>query len=292
MKHTSQSETGTLHHSFLKNIKAGFISQGKINAEWNNLNYLSQPDFSLALEEYDAFKKILEEHGVKLSYFTEDQTCAIDSIYCRDASIVTDHGVILCNMGKQERKPEPLAQSKIYQANNINILGTIESPGTIEGGDVAWLDRNTLAIAHGYRTNQSGYDQLQKLLFHFDIELIQVDLPHYKGPSDVFHLMSIFSPVGEKHAMVYSPLMPVKFRNLLIERGYRLIEVPDEEFESMGCNVLSLTPAKCLMVAGSPITKSRIEKAGLEVVEYQGENISILGGGGPTCLTRPISRVV
>ena len=292
MKQTAQSETGILYHTYLKDIKAGFISQKKIDEEWNKLNYLSQPDYSSAINEYDNFKNTLEEHGVRISYFIEDQTCSIDSIYCRDASIVTDHGVVLCNMGKQERKPEPFAQSKIYQANNINILGSIESPGTIEGGDVAWLDQNTLAVAHGYRTNQSGFDQLKKLLSPFDIELIQVHLPHYKGPSDVFHLMSIFSPVGEKHAVVYSPLMPVKFRNLLIKRGYQLIEVPDEEFESMGCNVLSLTPTKCLMVAGSPLTKNRIKEVGLQVIEYKGQNISVLGGGGPTCLTRPISRVV
>lgn len=292
MKHTSHSESGTLHHTYLKNIQAGFVDQRKIHDEWKDLNYLSQPDFSIALKEYEVFKNILEENGVKLSYFSEDQTCSIDSIYCRDASIVTDHGVILCNMGKQARRPEPLAQSKIYQANNINILGTIESPGTIEGGDVAWLDQNTLAVAHGYRTNQNGFDQLQKILTPFDIKLIQVDLPHYKGPSDVFHLMSIFSPVGDKKAVVYSPLMPVKFRNLLIERDYQLIEVPHEEFDSMGCNVLSLTSKKCLMVAGSPITKSRIKKLGVEVLEYQGENISVLGGGGPTCLTRPISRLI
>lgn len=292
MKYTAQSETGALHQTYLKHIDAGFIDNSKIDREWEDLNYLSKPDLSLAIDEYNSFVQILKDQNVDVSFFSEDQGCSMDSIYCRDASIVTDHGVIICNMGKEQRKPEPLAQSKVYQEHGIKILGTIESPGTLEGGDVAWLDQHTLAVAHGYRTNQSGFDQLQELLSPFDIELIQVDLPHYKGPSDVFHLMSIFSPISKKIAVVYSSLMPVKFRNFLLDRGYQLIEVPEQEFDSMGCNVLSLSPTTCLIVEGNPVTKAKIEDAGVKVIEYKGRHISLLGGGGPTCLTRPISRSV
>ena len=214
----------------------------------------------------------------------------MDSIYCRDAAIATNGGMIICNMGKAARTNEPLAEQKAFVENEITVLGSISAPGTVEGGDVAWLDEHTLAVGHTYRTNDEGIEQLSALLKPLGVELFVTSLPHYKGTSDVFHLMSIFSPVDRNLAVVYSPLMPIAFRNLLLKKGYELIEVPDNEFESMGCNVLALAPKECLVVTGNPKTKSLLEKAGCKVIEYIGQEISVKGGGGPTCLTRPVWR--
>jgi N-dimethylarginine dimethylaminohydrolase len=200
--------------------------------------------------------------------------------------------MIVCNMGKNGRIQEPKAQLETYQQNTVKILGEITFPGTLEGGDVAWLDQNTLAVGHTYRTNEAGIDQLKALLHPRGIEVIVVELPHYKGKEDVFHLMSILSPVDKNLAVVYSPLMPIKFRNELLGRGFQLIEVPEEEFESMGCNVLAISPRDCLMVDGNPITKKLLEEAGCQVIAYKGNEISVKGGGGPTCLTRPMKRTL
>jgi N-dimethylarginine dimethylaminohydrolase len=215
----------------------------------------------------------------------------MDSIYCRDAAIATSHGMIICNMGKEGRKNEPLAEQKAFEEQGIPVLGVISAPGTIEGGDVAWLDEKTLAVGHTYRTNEEGIKQITALLAPIGIDVIVVPMPHYRGPSDVFHLMSVLSPVDSNLAVVYSPLIPIVFRNELIKRGYELVEVPEAEFDSMGCNVLALAPRVCLMVKGNPITKERLEKAGCKVIEYEGAEISVKGGGGPTCLTRPVERV-
>ena len=193
-------------------------------------------------------------------------------------------------MGKGGRINEPQSHLEFYNQNNITILGRIESPGTLEGGDVAWLDSTTLAVGHTYRTNPKGISQLKALLEPKGIHIIVAELPHYKGKNDVFHLMSILSPVDKDLAVVYSPLMPIKFRNELLDRGFKLIEVPDEEFESMGCNVLAVAPRQCLMVEGNPKTKKLLEDAGCKVNTYKGEDISVKGGGGPTCLTRPMQR--
>ena len=202
----------------------------------------------------------------------------MDSIYCRDAAIATNKGMIICNMGKAARNNEPLAEQDAFLVNNIPVLGKIVSPGTVEGGDVAWLDEQTLAVGHTYRTNDEGIEQLRYLLNPLGVKLVVTSLPHYKGVTDVFHLMSIFSPVDKNLAVVYSPLMPIAFRNLLLNKGYELVEVPDEEFESMGCNVLALSPRVCLMVEGNPVTNSRLEKAGCKVIQYEGSDISVKGG--------------
>jgi len=102
--------------------------------------------------------------------------------------------------------------------------------------------------------------------------------------------MSMISPVAEDLAVVYSPLLPVPFRQLLLERGITLVEVPDEEFESMGCNVLAVAPRVCLLRSGNPKTRERLEAAGAEVHEFAGDEICGRGAGGPTCLTRPVAR--
>ena len=287
---SSHSESGKLTSLFLKKASAAFINDAHISKHWASLNYLEKPLIEKALAEYEAFEKILKDNGAQIFYFPEDSSVNMDSIYCRDAAIATTKGMIICNMGKEGRKNEPLAQQKAYEAAGIPVLGVIKAPGTIEGGDVAWLDDNTLAVGHTYRTNEQGIQQLTNLLKPLGVKVITAPMPHYKGPSDVFHLMSVLSPIDTNLAVVYSPLMPIVFRNELITRGFELVEVPDTEFDSMGCNVLALAPRTCLMVKGNPITKSRLEAAGCKVIEYEGAEISVKGGGGPTCLTRPITR--
>lgn len=287
---TSHSEYLKLKKVFIKPVQQAFVSQSQLNDQWKNLNYLEVPDFNKANKEYQLFNSILEKADIEVLNFPIDSNTSIDSIYCRDASITTDFGMILCNMGKAGRKNEPNSHKQFYVHHNIPILGEIKSPGTLEGGDVAWLDEKTLAVGFTYRTNAEGIKQLKQLLEPKGIQIIIAELPHYKGQSDVFHLMSILSPVDKNLAVVYSPLMPIKFRNELLNRGFELVEVPDEEFESMGCNVLALAPRQCVMVAGNPVTQKRLENAGCNIKTYKGEEISIKGGGGPTCLTRPMLR--
>ena len=292
MKTTCQSEFGKIKSIFIKNVSDAFVNEAIIDKEWKALNFLSKPDLQKAKQEYKKFEELLANNGTELNYFPKDNSVSMDSIYCRDAAIATNHGMIICNMGKPARANEPEAERKAFAKNGNIILGSIQYPGTVEGGDVAWLDENTLAVGHTYRTNEKGIQQLKSLLNPFGINIITVQLPHYKGPSDVFHLMSILSPVDKDLAVVYSPLMPIVFRKELLDRGYELVEVPEEEFDSMGCNVLAIAPRTCLMVKGNPKTMNGLEKAGCTVLEYEGMEISVKGGGGPTCLTRPMEREV
>ncbi len=292
MPATCQSEYLTLTEVLLSPVRNAFQNPKKIAGEWKELHYHSAPHWEKALKEYEAFMGLFREEGINIIEFSSSHNLSMDALYCRDASIATDHGIILCNMGKAARRPEPNAMQNFYIESGISIIGKIESPGTLEGGDVAWLDTKTLAVGLGYRTNLEGIRQLKQLLIPFGIEVVVADLPHYKGPSDVFHLMSILSPVDKDLLVTYSPLMPIRFRNFLLDRGFTLVEVPEAEFDSMGCNVLALSPRKCLMVQGNPITEERLQQAGCTVFTYSGEEISVKGGGGPTCLTRPLARTL
>jgi len=90
--------------------------------------------------------------------------------------------------------------------------------------------------------------------------------------------------------VVYSPTMPVPFREQLLERGWTLVEVPEEEYDTLGPNVLALEPGVALVCEGSPETRSRLEGVGVEVVTFGGNELCVKGSGGPTCLTRTLER--
>lgn len=292
MKITCHSDYGKLKRVFIKRPEAAFINDAKISNEWQQLNFLAKPDLAQSILEFNQLEKLLLSSGTQVDYLPTDETTTLDSVYCRDASIATDFGMILCNMGKAARTPEPTASAKAFESANVKILGAIKLPGTVEGGDVAWVDEHTLAVGHTYRTNQEGIAQLKALLQPYGISVWVAELPHYKGPADVFHLMSVFSPVDKNLAVMYSPLMPISFRNGLLDSGYNLIEVPDAEWDSMGCNVLAIAPREVIVVKGNPVTAQRLTEAGCIVHCYEGNEISVKGGGGPTCLTRPLERIL
>ena len=283
------NEHSAITRLLVKHARDAFRSQADCDAQWRALHFTAAPDLARAIDDYDGFLKLVSAHGARLEFLPADPAVSLDSMYVRDASLVTPRGMVLCNMGKPQRATEPAAQAEVFAALGIPVLGAIHAPGKIEGGDVVWFDDRTVAVGRGYRTNDEGIEQFQQLLGP-DVDLVVVPLPHYRGPADVFHLMSIISPVADDLAVAYSPLMPVPFREWLIAGGIELVEVPDEEFETMGANVLAVAPGKCVMVEGNPVTRDRLEEAGAEVAEYDGREISLKGGGGPTCLTRPIQR--
>lgn len=290
MSRTTQTEYAPLRRVVLKAPREAFVSDERIQLLWRQLGYSAAPDLHRAIDEHGALVEKLQELGADPRLLPEDDRVGLDSLYPRDAAVICQRGAVLCRMGKEERRVEPVALGEALVGLGIPMLGTIESPGTLEGGDVVWIDDRTLVAGRGYRTNDEGIRQLAIMLGP-EVEVLRVPLPHWQGPGDVFHMMSMVSPLDEDLLLVYSPLLPVPFRELLLDRGYQLVEVPDEEFASMGCNVLAVSPRCCIAVEGNPETRARMEKAGVEVHVLNGQEICIKGEGGPTCLTRPIDRM-
>jgi arginine deiminase len=284
------SEIGVLKCLLLKHPNEAFISAENIDTEWDELNYLAPPDFPRAVDEYEKLVELLERHVPEIHYLPSHEKTGMDSIYVHDPVIMTSAGAVVCNMGKEQRRGEPAVMAKFMTGLDVPILGSIKGQGHLEGGDVVLFDKDTVAVAEGYRTNQEGIRQFRDLTAEFISDFQVVPLPHWQGPDDVLHLMSIISPVDRDLAVVYSRLIPVPFREWLIRRGIKLIEVPDIEFETMACNVLAVAPKKCIILAGNPRTRQMLEEEGVEVWEYEGEEISKKGAGGPTCLTRPLLR--
>jgi N-dimethylarginine dimethylaminohydrolase len=286
-----QSMVKSVKRMLLKHPKDAFLNQETVNAQWRDLGHLEAADYEKAVAEYDGFVSLLSKTIPEIDYLPSHDQTGLDSIYVHDAVIVTSRGAILCNMGKNQRRHEPSAVGKFLPHLGIPILGWIRGEGTLEGGDVVWVDERTLAVGRGYRTNDDGIRQLRRLTAEFVDELTVVPLPHWGGPGDVLHLMSLLSPVDDDMALVYSRLLPIPFREWLLARGIKLLEVPNEEYCTLGCNVLAVAPRKCIMISGNSRTRGLLEAHGVEVSVFGGEDICTKGAGGPTCLTRPLLRV-
>ncbi|RPI48618.1 MAG: hypothetical protein EHM55_25280, partial [Acidobacteria bacterium] len=242
------AEHGRLAAVLVKHARDAFVSGDLISAQWKWLNFSAPPDLARAIAEYDAFLKILEGSGTDVAYLPAHDNATLDSIYARDASVAGADGIILGRMGKPQREGEPALQELELRRRGYPVAGAIAPPGQIEGGDLVWLDARTLAIGLGARTNPEGIRQLRVLLGDSFDEVIVVPLPDYPGQHDVMHLMSLISPVDTDLAVVYSPLLPDAFRRRLQDRGYQFVEVPDDEFGTMGTNVLALGPRDCVML--------------------------------------------
>ncbi|HXL38696.1 MAG TPA: arginine deiminase family protein [Ktedonobacteraceae bacterium] len=282
----SQSMVAPLHTVLVKRPEQAFAVGDPV--AWH---YTGRPDVTIAQQEHDALVALLRQGGAEVVYHDEPQPDHADSIFTFDPALVTDHGAIILSMGKSLRRGEEAVMERRFEQMGIPILFTLHGDARAEGGDLLWVDHDTLAVGLGFRTNAEGFHQLRDALSGIGVKVIPVELPYYTGPEACLHLLSLISLIDDKIAVVYPPLVAVPFWQELQQRDFKLITIPNEEFLTMGTNVLALSPRKCLMLEGNPVTKRLLEEAGCEVVTYKGNEISLKAEGGPTCLTRPILRV-
>ncbi len=255
---------------------------------WRAYGWRAAPDHAAGAAEHEQLCEILEAAGAEVVVSRHDPGNP-DAIYVYDPVLVGAEGAVLLRPGKEGRRGEPSAIAASLANADVPVAGRLDEPVLAEGGDTVWLDERTLLVGIGYRTNPAAVPALADAFP--GVEVIAFDLPHWNGPDEVMHLMSFLSPLDGDLALVYPRIAPVRLLELLAERGIAVVEVPDEEFETQGPNVLALGPRRALALDGNPETRRRMERAGVDVVVYRGEEISRKGDGGPTCLTRPLLRV-
>ncbi len=246
-------------------------------------------DLAVARREHARFVEILGALVPRVVVLDADELSAsVDAVYAFDPLLVTDRGAIALRPGKPNRRGEPAAIEAWTLGAAIPTVGRVEAPGTVEGGDTLWLRPDLLCIGRTLRTNDAGARQLAAIVAG-DVRV--VDLPYWRGDAELVHLLSVVSPIADDLAVVYLPLLPVGLWELLRELGVRMVEVPDEELETLGCNVLAIRPGVVVMAEGNPRTAAALAALGCEIHTYPAKEIGINGSGGPTCLTRPVLRM-
>jgi dimethylargininase len=253
-------------------------------------HYTHQPYLPLAQEEHDALVNTLLGHSIEVVYHDAPLPDHADAIFVHDPALITDRGAIILRMGKGLRRGEEAAMADTLTRLGVPVHYQLHGEALAEGGDLLWLDERTLCVGLGFRTNRAGFEQIDEALAGSGVELVPVQLPYFDGPEACLHLMSLISLVDHDLAVVYRPLLPVPFYQLLLARGIDLIDVPDEEFATMGTNVLAVAPRQCIILDHNIQTIRELEAAGCRVTPYRGDELSLKAEGGPTCLTRPILR--
>jgi dimethylargininase len=255
---------------------------------WREYGWRAEPDVARMAQEHEDFCTALAAGGAEVVLAETTPTDDPDAIYVFDPAIVSDRGAIVLRPGKEGRLGEADAIAADFERAGVPIAGRLAAPQLADGGDTIWLDDETLLVGRGYRTNDDGIQALKDALP--GVQVLSFDLPHLHGSDVVLHLLSLLSPLDEDLVVAYVPLLPVRLVQLLCERDVEIVEVPDDEFESMGPNVLALAPRVALALEGNDGTRRRLERAGVDVRVYRGDEISRKGDGGATCLTRPLLR--
>lgn len=249
----------------------------------------AQPlDGALLLEQHAAFVALLERLGCGVEVLppTDDMP---DACFTYDPAFVIPSGVIELRGAKAVRAGEPPLLTADLEALGVPVVGRLTGDATADGGDMFWLDASTLAVGRSYRTNAAAIEQLRPMLAADGVSIEVFDLPHDLGPEFCLHLMSVVSPVREDLAVVFERLAPIALLQALAARGIEYVAVPEEDYLSLGCNVLAVRPGVVVMAKGNDATAALLRNRGVEVHFYEASEIN-KGEGGPTCLTRPVKR--
>jgi N-dimethylarginine dimethylaminohydrolase len=281
---------GVLHRVMVCSPRTAAWDDPDRMARAKELGFGHSPDFRVAQAQHDALCALLERAGAEVVQLPAAPQLTLDAVYTHDASIPTDFGLIPMNPGKANRVAEAGHHRDFLKSIGIGTLGPVKAPGTTEAGDMVWIDRQTLLIGHGYRTNPEGIVQMRALLKPHGVEVLTAPLPYGRGPSGCLHLMSLISLLDEKSALVDLPWLAVETVELLKSRGYRFVEIEYSERATLACNVLSLGARRLVAIDANTKTNQRLREAGFEVHTFPGSEICINGSGGPTCLTRPLLR--
>ena len=259
-------------------------------ARWRDLGFLREPNFEKAQAQHEALCRELESVGAEVVELPPANELTLDAVYTHDASFPTDFGLIAVRPGKVNRFAERKQHSAFCQLLGIRMLAKITAPATAEAGDMVWLDGKTLLVGRGYRTNAEGIRQLRELLGPKEVRVISAPLPHGGGPATCLHLMSLMSLLDEHTVLVDLPWLAVETVDLLKSHGFKFVEIDYSERETLACNVLALGEKRLLALEENVKTNDKLRAAGFDVRTFPGSELGINGGGGPTCLTRPLLR--
>jgi N-dimethylarginine dimethylaminohydrolase len=281
---------GTLQRVLVCSPRTAGWNQPERAACWRDLGFQHAPVFDKAQSQHQALYRELETAGAEILELSPAIDLTLDAVYTHDASLATDFGLILMNPGKPNRIAESINHGSFCLRLGVPTLGKIVAPGTTEAGDMVWLDSKTLLIGHGFRTTAAGIEQMRSLLAPKGIDVLSAPLPYGRGPKACLHLMSLLSLLDETTMLVDLPWLAVETVELLKARGFRFIEIDDAERDTLACNVLALGNNRLLAIEANCRTNERLRHAGFDVRTFPGDELCVNGGGGPTCLTRPLLR--
>ncbi len=290
LRFNGHSMVGALQRVMVCSPRTAGWNQSERATTWRELGFLHPVNFDIAQHQHETLCRELEAAGAEVLEMPAAADLSLDAVYTHDASLATDYGLILMRPGKANRAAEPARHGAYCESLELPVFGAIASPGTTEAGDIVWLDGETLLVGRGSRTNAAGIQQMRDVLAPKGVQVLSAPLPYAAGPSACLHLMSLMSLLDERTLLVDLPWLAVETVELLRSRGFKFIEIDASERDTLACNVLALGNNRLLAIAENSRTNARLREAGFDVRTFPGNELCVNGGGGPTCLTRPLLR--
>lgn len=247
---------------------------------------LAAPDPEAMAEQHDAMAEAYRERGVTVHYVDPPCTPPPNQIFCADLMFMTPEGAILGRPASTVRAGEERWLARRLADLGVPILRTVGGRGTFEGADACWLDRDTVLVGRGLRTNAEGAGRVAECLAWIGVDAIQVDLPHAS-----MHLMGEIRIVDRDLAFCRRNRTPWTAVRALEEKGYEVRFFPDEEEcrRTMGHNFVALGPRKVLMPAANPKSIAAYEDAGVECVTVEMDEL-VKAAGAIGCLSGVVAR--
>ena len=269
-------------------VRRPLLGGADVVAEYEKAHWQT-PDLPALAEQHAAFVATLRSLGSEVVELDPVDGLP-DAVFVYDPAFVIPSGTIAFQSAKAARVGEAERLVEGLELAGVPTIGRLVGDATADAGDMFWLDEDTVAIGRSYRTNEAAVDQMRGILASDGVAVEVFDLPHDQGPEYCLHLMSVISPVREDLAVVYEKLASVAMLRALSKRGIEWVVVDDEEYVTLGCNILAVRPGVVVMGERNKRTAEKLRERGVEVHTFNSEQ-SDKGEGGPTCMTRPIHRV-
>ena len=257
--------------------------------EWEPINEVAKKnilekkfDHKKALEEHEELASALRSAGVEVLYIEPSRPHHY-MVYSRDFGKGLDGGVLMGRFRMPVRMGEDDLYERYLRDNGVPVLGQVAC-GSLEGGDIHFLDSNTMAIGVGARSSIEGVNSIKEFLEPKGIEVLPVDFEYR-----YLHLDLLFVVLAERACLVCKEGLPGDFLGLLERKRFEMIEVSASEAMELKNNVLSIDGKTILSFKENADVNKRLRAHGFEVLDPSLEMFT-RGGGAPRCLTFPLER--
>ncbi|SDZ22811.1 N-Dimethylarginine dimethylaminohydrolase [Evansella caseinilytica] len=279
------SEVGKLRAVLMH--KPGMEVEGITEENFHSYRFRAPMNADRVRQQHDALADVYRNHGVEVHYVQEQRTDKPNAIFARDLVFMTPEGAIVCRPAIPARRGEERAVAATLAALGVPIIKTINGNGYFEGASAMWIDRETVVIGTGSRTNESGASQVEAELRNIGVKnIIRTEIPY-----GCIHLDSHMSMVDKRKMLIFPWYVSYDCAKQLLDCGVELIEVTNihEVEQGMCLNFVALEPGKIVTSTGNPETKGLLEKNGIEVTEVLLDEV-MNGWGAVHCVTAFLKR--
>ena len=254
---------------------------------WYEARFRGPVDAELFRKQHDSIAQVYKDHGVKVHYVEEQREDKPNAVFCRDLMFMTPEGAIVTRPAMEARRGEERYVAKKLADLGIPIIRTICGCATFEGAMALWIDRHTLVLASGVRTNREGYEMVEYELKRMGVK----DILHMQIPYGHAHIDGLLNMASHDVAMIHASQVPYDVCDALKRKGIKLLECPSriEDKETFAINFVALQPGLIIMPAGNPRSQEVLENNGIKVIPIEITEI-MKGYGAMHCCTAFLKR--